>query len=328
MISCKRLTKGFIYTLVCLSIIILNSTKDFSILDRLHSSNAHQVVAFNLFSPMETYLSESLLTPLIANITGMNATPYLFQVLSLGLVLGSLLVLSVLFSMQHKTIGGLIVTSILFSYYPLAGDLFRSLGYPDPLTMILLILATATKTSKLKMVFIFFAGLSHFSMVAVALTSLLLIDMIKSNMALNVSNFIRNAHVYIIPLILSKLFIIIFGYIFEYSSPSRFTTALSYGLDHFIEWNLARPYDFIDVLGIPGVMYVAFVIYKYRQTMIPLFITLTLSYIAFFFTEDRPRVFGVVFAPMYIYIFTLTATYFDSIMLKAYAGMGKFRKCL
>ena len=185
--------------------------------------------SINIFDPQQIYLAESILFPLLAKILGANSSIASWQILNSFFFLLLMPVISIVIAIQVKNkILAFIGVLLVASTFPYLSNYL--LGFPDPLTMLFLILIIPSK--KFMAVFFgFLAGVTHFSTAALALVALSGLKIVSKNA--------NRKFYYVTPeligLFISKAFLITWNFIFSYQLESRFDWVLKQGLEYFLK---------------------------------------------------------------------------------------------
>ena len=146
----NRLTQN-IWTYVAIGLTIgaycfFHATTDLSlVITTKHEGGGYwyRIFSETIFKPQTIYLAESILMPLIAKFIGANSTVFSYQVLNAFVTLLIMPVICTVFKRRIQSIFGVLLAISLwvFTYAYLKN---YDLGFPDPLTIILLALAVGT----------------------------------------------------------------------------------------------------------------------------------------------------------------------------------------
>jgi len=258
----------------------------------------------DLFKPNYSYIAESILLPLIGKIVGANASNENYRILC---TFTTLLILPVLtfvvartFRNVSKTLGFLFLFSISFRY------LWKyELGFPDPLTILLITSAAVSSHPLAIFLLIFLASLSHFSMTLVAGTALIVLHFAERDRLADRALHIQAITSIVLGLIVGRSFLAIWYLLFEYQLTTRISIVAEDGLKFFISryenstsafWLTPGP----PFLAIFSVMVVFFIFNKRYKLAVSLILALSLAYVSLFFTTDGLRVFAVVISGFYV----------------------------
>jgi hypothetical protein len=308
----NRLTQN-IWTYAALGLAIgaycfFHATTDLSLLVTLKHEGGgywYRIFSETIFKPQTIYIAESILMPLIAKFIGANSTVVSYQVLNAFVTLMIMPVVCVVFKRRIQSIFGVLLAIALWviSYSYLTE---YELGFPDPLTIILLALAVGA-AGKTSFIFIFLAALSHFSTVAFALLGFLILS-IASKLE-NYNNY-ESEKYSIYGIVCGKLFLFLWGYFFQYHLNSRINFVYDKGIQYFWNRYLENPVGFWYT---PGKLFlivnlIIFIYFIYKHTFrlcLAQCILLSIAYFSLFITVDGLRVFAVVIAPGYLYLLIL-----------------------
>ena len=257
-----------------------------------------------IFQPQSAYYAESILLPLIAKILGVTQTLTSYKLLC-GLFTICILPITAIFAQRYfqnlfKTLLFIFLFGISFQYLQ-----FYILGFPDPLTILLLVLASFQKRLGAIFSLLVLAMLSHFSMAVLSVIGLIGLVYFSPNTAL----YSRKKFVGItISAILSGKALLLAWYaIFHYQLLSRLDWALSKGYIFFLERYETNLAGFWLTPGIPFLalyfVIAAYFLMKKKFAFVSSAIfALAIAYVALFWTVDGLRVFAVVIAAPFAYL--------------------------
>lgn len=262
----------------------------------------YRIFSESIFKYQNIYLAESILLPLIAKVIGANLSVTNYQVLCGFLTILIMPCLSIALRKRiNSSIGTLIaIVVITFSY----DYLYRfELGFPDPLTIILLTLLVASN-GKWAFLFSFLAALSHFSISCLAIFSYLILSFTYK---WNTKTNYQTEKLTLYGLMCGKLFLILWGYIFHYHLNSRINFVLESGFNFFWARYLADISLFwltpgIIFLIINLIFFLYFIFNKKISLCIAQLFLLSIAYLSLFITVDGLRVFAVVIIPGYLFL--------------------------
>jgi hypothetical protein len=267
----------------------------------------YAVLSQTLFEPQSFYIAESILLPLLAKIIHANETTITFRLLCSALTISILPIIATCYQAKYKnTIKTLILIGILtFTFQYLTAF---NLGFPDPLTLILIAIAVLTTSPIAIFSAISLAALSHFSMTLVGVVLVIPILLFydrptqKSNIVVIKS--------LILGLIAGKLFLYLWNTVFSYHLIDRTAWAVQHGMDGFIRRYTESPSAFWLMPGAPFLFaYVTIVLFflsnrKYVFSSL-LVVILGIAYATCFFTLDGLRVFAVIILAAYLLLLSL-----------------------
>jgi hypothetical protein len=277
-----------------------------------------------LFQSNYSYIAESILLPLIAKLVGANGSGQNYRLLCSFITLLILPLLAI--CAQHtlrnlaKTLFFLLLFSCSFRYL-----WAYQLGFPDPLTILLITIAAATNGPLLIFFSIFLAALSHFSMAAVAAAALLVLQYAQSQ-KLNLRSEQTQAMISIVlGLLAGRCFLSIWYFVFEYHLHSRAAIVVENGFGFFFDLYDRSKQVFWLTPGIPFLAIfltiVSFWIYEKKYKLaLGLALALSLAYVGMFFTTDGLRVFAVIVSGVYVRAIMLSVDAVYPIWHKVYWG--------
>ncbi len=264
----------------------------------------YAIFSKNLFHPTTSYIAESILLPFVAKVLGANASTQSYRFLCALATISLLPLLAAtaqrFFDSTAKAFLLVLIFGVSFTYLS-----NYWLGFPDPLTIALL-LFTALQRRPVAMFFgALFAGLSHFSMSLFALSALFLPWMALRT----VSKEARHAAFTAIGLglVASRLLLALWFYLFEYRLTSRADFILDNGLSFFIDRYNQSPLAFWLVPGVIFLISYGLIIAYFLAKRKLLFASslcgaLGVAYLAHFLTVDGLRVFAVVISGAYVFM--------------------------
>ena len=258
----------------------------------------------SIFQPQSAYYAESILLPLFAKILGATQSLVTYKLLCALLIL-LILPITAIFAQRYflniyKTLLFIFLFGFSFSYLQ-----YYILGFPDPLTILLLVLAVFQKRLGAKFIFLALAMLSHFSMAALGALGLAGMYVLVPN---TLDQFSKKSALTVIAAIVSGKILLLSWYaIFHYQLVSR------------IDWALAKGYGFFisryeeNVLGFwltPGILFLLLYLFicayffsqKRFAFIFASLLALMIGYGALFWTVDGLRVFAVVISGPYVYL--------------------------
>lgn len=272
--------------------------------DRPGGVEWYAIFSSEIFQPNTLYIAESLLVPLLANFLGAEASLQSYRILCSIATVSILPALLFAGSSNRESLVRpvivLLVFSVTFKYF-----WAYQLGFPDPVTICLLCLLVLQTRPFTQLVLVTLAGLSHFSMVFLAITSLCICvffqptDKPKSDRI----NFIKIA---VLGLCLSKFLLLCWGFVFRYQIDSRLGHVLDSGLAYFLSRYNANPFGFWNTpgwvnLSTVSILIFYFLIRKQWKFSLAVLASLAIAYMALFITTDGLRVFAVILAPSYFF---------------------------
>jgi len=258
----------------------------------------------NIFKQNYSYLSESILLPLIAKLLGSSVSYQTYLTLcAFAMVL--ILPLITYFSKYHfndvkKSFLLILLFAVTFIYLHKYW-----LGFPDPLTIILLVVPVFYKRQNIVFLAALFAGLSHFSMAAIALVGcVVLLFFSKQSSKSTDRDLIKPI---LTGLVSAKILLWMWYVLFDYHLNSRLDIVFRYGLKFFVEQYNTLAYGFWLTPGVPFLaLYFCILLYfiyiKRVYFSLAMLVPLSFAYLAVFFTTDGLRIFAVTISSAYIFI--------------------------
>lgn len=251
----------------------------------------------------KAYFTESMLLPLIAKIVGANKSLHAYKLLCAAFQL-MLIPLITLASLRryHQ----LWKCYLLILTFGLSFALLKKieLGYPDPLTFILLTIATLSLNTQVIFISVVLSSLTHFTASSLSILGLVVC------MLADESQPHRRRHVItlIYGVMFGKVFLWLWCICFGYT-PSRIDWVIDHGIGFFI--TNYRNSVFWTIPGLPFLATFASILtYLFIKKKIRLFFSsifcLGLAYLATFLSVDGIRIFSLVVFCCYLYlIFTV-----------------------
>lgn len=286
-----------------LFIFFLNPNLTPSFISTDKSFEWYAIFSQEIFQPNFSYIAESILLPLLAKVVGANTSEQAYRLLCAVITLMLLPSLTTAVWRIFNDITKTLITVLIFAFS------FRylwayQLGFPDPLTILLLVLA-ATKRDYGPIFFsIFLAALSHFSMSAVGGTALIVLYFCSPDGFANKQQQIRAIKSVFMGLIAGRIFLAIWYFLFDYSLNTRLTIVFEHGLGFFFDRYNSAIQDFwltpgVNFLLVCLALFAYFLYKRAYLLIIGLSAALSLAYTALFLTTDGLRVFAVVISAAY-----------------------------
>jgi hypothetical protein len=274
--------------------------------DDLHSDSYAWFLDFSrsIFQPQSAYYAESILLPLLAKLVGASRTLFTYKFLC-GILTISILPVTAVFAQRYfqntfKTLLFIVSFGLSFQYLQ-----YYILAFPDPLTILLLVLAVFQKRLGAMFVLLVLAMLSHFSMAALSVIGLIGLVSFSPNSGIHSQRKIVG--VALASILAGKAILLAWYAVFHYHLVSRLDWVLGKGYPFFLERYEVNIAEFWLTPGIPFLaLYFLITFYflvqkKYTYIFSALF-ALTISYTALFWTVDGLRVFAVVIAAPFAYL--------------------------
>ena len=264
----------------------------------------YAVFSQELFQSNYSYIAESILLPLIAKVVGANASGQSYRLLCgfIILLILPLLTLCVQHALRNlaKTLLFLLLFSCSFRYL-----WSYQLGFPDPLTILLITIAATANGPLFIFLAIFLAALSHFSMAAVAAAALIILHYARGQEHSFRSEPTQATLGIVLGLLAGRCFLAIWYFVFEYNLHSRFAIVAENGVGFFFDLYKKSEQAFWFTPGIAFItIFLTMIGYwlcqkKYRLA-VGLVLALCIAYLGMFFTTDGLRVFAVIVSGVYV----------------------------
>jgi hypothetical protein len=255
----------------------------------------------SIFQSQSAYYAESILLPLIGKLIGASRSILFYKSLCAAITLGILPIAGVLaqryFQNFYKALAFILLFGLSFQYLQ-----FFILGFPDPLTIVLLLAVIFQRNVSAIFCLATLALLSHFSMAAVGVLALL--GLVYTSPDLMRATAKKYSGSLLISLLAGKLILLSWYWIFHYQLQSRLNWALDKGYPFFFERYQADIYGFWLTPGIAFLIFYGLILSYFlirRQFLFVLsgMTALALAYTALFWTVDGLRVFAVIIAAPY-----------------------------
>ena len=263
------------------------------------------VFAHKIFHSHQTYISESILLPLIAKVLGAGVSSASWLVLC---AIVMCLVLPVLTVVALLRTGSAARSLVFLLIVTLALNLQElPLGFPDPMTIgILGITAMQTRTVPL-ILGSFLAATSHFSLSLFSLIGLAVVMYGDSNSGLQKCARLKQIYALILGICSGKIFVSVWHLLLNYHAESRFEWMLQYGLQEFWIRYLNDPWAFwltpgICFLIVYGLVLIFLVVTANSRLAVASFIALCIGYAANYLALDGLRIFVTAIAAPFSYV--------------------------
>ena len=258
-----------------------------------------------IYQPQTIYLAESVLFPWIAFLMGAGKHWLMYKLFCSFATVLSVPAIAY-FAMKyfdHPLKAWAFLLIFLATYRNIWGPYY--IGMPDPLTVVLLVAISFERRPLAVFFLTTLAAVTHFSITFIAIFCFISLLICSTS---NTKEFKIVAVKYaVLGLIAGKLLLAIWFYRFKYQLNTRIDYATDLGLMHFVERYLADVTGYWLTPGWPFlVVLFALVLWsiKNKQYLFALMIlgSVTLAYIALFFTRDGLRVFAVAIVGAYVYM--------------------------
>lgn len=257
-----------------------------------------------IFQPQSAYYAESILLPLLAKILGATKTLKIYKLLC-GLLTICILPVTAIFAQRYfqnlfKTLLFIFIFGLSFQYLQ-----YFILGFPDPLTILLLILAVFQKRLSSIFALLVLAMLSHFSMAALSVIAW--VGLIYFSPTNDFHSRKKSVGVALAAILMGKAILLSWYVLFHYKLVSRLDWVLGKGYPFFLdryETNIAGFWltPGIPFLGLYFFITTYFLMKKRYDFVFSALSALAISYTALFWTVDGLRVFAVVISAPYAYL--------------------------
>jgi hypothetical protein len=258
----------------------------------------------SIFQSQSAYYAESILLPLLAKLVGASRTLFTYKFLC-GILTISILPVTAVFAQRYfqntlKTLLFIILFGLSFQYLQ-----YYILGFPDPLTILLLVLAVFQKRLGAMFVLLVLAMLAHFSMAALSIIGLIGLVYFSPNSCIHSKRKIVG--ISLAAILAGKAILISWYAVFHYQLLSRLDWVLAKGYPFFLERYEANIAGFWLT---PGIIFLAlyfliaayFLMQKRYAFVFSAIFALIISYVALFWTVDGLRVFAVVITAPFAYL--------------------------
>ena len=258
----------------------------------------------SIFQSQSAYYAESILLPLIGKLISASRSIFFYKSLCAAITLGILPITGVLaqryFQNFYKTLIFILLFGLSFQYLQ-----FFILGFPDPLTIVLLLAVIFQRNVSAIFCLATLALLSHFSMAVVGVLALL--GLVYTSPDLMRATAKKYSGSLLLSLLAGKLILLSWYWIFHYQLQSRLNWALDKGYPFFFERYQADVYGFwltpgIAFLILYGLILSYFLVRRQLLLVGAAIAALAMAYAALFWTVDGLRVFAVTIAAPYGYL--------------------------
>ena len=201
-----------------------------------------------IFQPNSAYYAESILLPLIARITKISNSLLAYKYLCAVLTCLILPVFSwySLKLLQNKVQAVIFILIFTFTFQYLE---FYTLGFPDPLTILLLGTAALSRKPFLVFIFIFLAGLSHFSLALIGVIGIAMLFLFSPFIQKKLRMSLAIASIF--GVLIARIFLALWYFIFKYELATRLDFIFNKGLGFFVERYQSNIAGFWLTPGIP-----------------------------------------------------------------------------
>lgn len=266
-----------------------------------------------IFHKQSAYYAESILFPLIAKLTGQTYSLLGYKLLGAFFTLSILPVTAILaqhyFRNFYQSLIFITLFGATFQYLR-----FYILGYPDPLTILLLLATVFQRRLGIIFILLTLAMLSHFSMAVIAVISLMgLVIFSPINSFGRVGSLLA---VMVASVMAGKIVLLSWYKLFHYQLASRLDWVMEHGYVFFLDRYNSDISGFWLMPGTPFlILYASMLILfaiqrKYGFVFVAVF-ALGLAYSALFWTVDGLRIFAVIIAAPYTLILIQFIKSFD-----------------
>lgn len=271
-----------------------------------------------IFSPSHDarvlYWGESILLPLLGNVLGASKSLAAYKILCAFLSISILPVLTmlVLYQTQSVRITGFFLLAFSGTFIFL-GEM--GLGYPDPLTLLLMFIAVLQRSNLVMAFCISLAALSHFSMATVSTVALCVLFITTPENG--GTKKIKKTVFAILGLVFGRLLLQVWFWKFYYLHVTgRIEWFFDRGPQFFIDRYLHNPWEFWLTPGwaflITYLIITLYFLYQRQyRFVIAILIPIALAYGVLFCTLDGLREFACVIGPAYAYLLLMFITSAD-----------------
>jgi hypothetical protein len=250
------------------------------------------------------YFTESMLMPAVANAFGAARSFEAYKIFCSLMTISILPLWTMAYARRTsnplKTFLFIVLAATCFHYF-----YDYVLGFPDPLTILILGLIALQQNNRTLVFLIVLACLSHFFLAIISIVSLILLVACSPHLSKDKKFSLLKYS--ILGIFLGKLLLMTWLWAFDYHPISRLQWAIDNGITVFIQ-NYTRLG--IDFWLTPGIYFLLFYLAacsifffkRYFLFSLAAFFSLTISYCALFFTVDGYRILAVAITAPYIYI--------------------------
>ncbi len=271
----------------------------------VHAANhEYQQFSSKIFEPQTRFYAESILLPLIAKLIGASKSGFAYQMLT-AIFQFAIMPLVALVLARRIPDNCAAITAILI--FALSFTWLRDywLGFPDPITILCLIVASSAARPVLVWWAALLASLSHFTLTIFGLAaSFAILGVNGSNTTQGNLGWRTRIWVCIISMSIGKLILLLWFWVFKYSPQGRFAYVIDAKLEFFIGRYVDNPSSFWIT---PGIIFIVvnFVLFLFLLTRRRLLAigqvgALLIAYICLFLSEDGLRIFSVVICASYV----------------------------
>ena len=266
-------------------------------------NHEYQKFSATIFKPQQAFYAESILLPMIGKVLGASKSAYAYQMLTAILQFLILPFVALVFVRRISSDKLALIMLIIFvisflhlkNYY---------LGFPDPLTMLCLLVAANAPNSKVLFFAVLGSTLSHYTLTIFGLAAWFLI-LLSQAVETRAWGAIARKIVYCLLAVISgKIILTLWFVIFDYQLMSRFAYIDHRGLDFFIKKYNDNPIAFWLTPGlgfiIINLMILFLLILNRWQMALGQLGALFMAYLCLFLSEDGLRIFSVVIVVAYV----------------------------
>jgi hypothetical protein len=260
----------------------------------------------NVFKPQTEYYAESILAPLIGKALGADQSLATYKILSLAY---NFLWLTALFiflrRMNEKELPAVSKTIILalIGLNVATQSNFSLTGFPDGLTSIGVVLMLLGTNPFTLFTGGLIASLSHFSIAFFAFINISLLKFFSNDMEL--SSKYKSIGAAFLGVLIGKGILEIWYRVFHYQLFSRISWAVEKGADYWIRFNLNHWKDLLKLqspfhLILLLIVLIVLILVK-DKLWYGIILGIGSSFAAYFITIDRPRIFALIYWPIFLY---------------------------
>jgi hypothetical protein len=250
------------------------------------------------------YFTESMLMPAIANIFGAARSLEAYKIFCSLMTISILPLWTIAYQCRTsnplKTFLFIVLAAICFHYF-----YDYVLGFPDPLTILILGIIALQQNNRTLVFLIVLACLSHFFLALISIVSLMLL--VSCSPYLTKEKKVALIKYLIFGILLGKLLLMTWLWAFDYHPLSRLQWAIDSGITVFVQNYTQLGIDFWLTPGIYFLLFYLvacsiFILKKYFLFSLAALFSLAICYCALFFTVDGYRILAVAITATYIFI--------------------------
>ena len=266
------------------------------------ADHEYQQFSPNIFQPQFRFYAESILVPLLGKLVGAAKSAYAYQFFTALFQFSILPIVAVLCA---RRITDELSAWVAMSLFALSFAWLRNywLGFPDPVTIICLLLVAGAQGRGVVFIFALLASLSHYTLTIFGLLAIFSIARCCDQRGTHL-NYWPNVWSVVAALLTGKLVLWVWFFVFRYSPEGRFSHVIKAKVSFFVDQYLKRPFEFWLT---PGALFLLinliiflFLCFRHRGMAVGQVASLAIAYLCLFLSEDGLRIFSVVISGAYL----------------------------